>query len=146
MLSMRLATSQAVSTSRSSSSSACEDFTRAYIHGEEALDCKLRKADVPSRVRGRFCVNRENRNVTSGSPTTREVSHRGSNLVLGFPTASCGHIALICRGSCSLPAAFHQKHTEIRGQRLSVELPHHQCDLTSMVGGRFARCPSSAPI
>ena len=33
------------------------------------------------------------------------------------------------------PAAFHQKHMEIRGQRLNVELPHHQCDLTSMVGG-----------
>jgi hypothetical protein len=44
-------------------------------------------------------------------------------------------IALICRGSCSLAAAFHQKHMEIRGQRLNVELPHHQCDLTWMVGG-----------
>jgi hypothetical protein len=73
--------------------------------------------------------------VRCGLPTTREVSHRGSNLVLGPPTASCGQIALICRGNCSLPAAFHQKHMEIRGQRLSVELPHHQCDLTSMVGG-----------
>ena len=43
MRSLRLATSQEVSTSRSSSSSACEDVTRACIHGEEALDCKLRR-------------------------------------------------------------------------------------------------------
>ena len=80
-------------------------------------------------------IGRGRRRVIDELPTTREVSHRGSNLVLGPPTASCGQIALICRGSCSLPAAFHQKHMEIRGQRLSVELPHHQCDLTSMVGG-----------
>ena len=32
-------------------------------------------------------------------------------------------------------AAFHQKHMEVRGQRLSVKLPHHRCDLTSMVSG-----------
>jgi hypothetical protein len=32
-------------------------------------------------------------------------------------------------------AAFHQKHMEVRGQRLGVKLSHHQCDLTSMVSG-----------
>src|SRR5260370_23613713 len=44
--------------------------------------------------------------VRYGLPTTREVSHRGSNLVLVPPTASCGQIALICRDSCSFAAAF----------------------------------------
>ena len=34
-----------------------------------------------------------------------------------------------------LAAAFHQKHVEVRGQRLGVKLPHHGCDLTSMVSG-----------
>jgi hypothetical protein len=35
----------------------------------------------------------------------------------------------------SLAAAFHQKDMEVRGQKLGVKLPHHQCDLTSMVSG-----------
>jgi hypothetical protein len=35
----------------------------------------------------------------------------------------------------SLAAAFNQKHMEVRGQRLGVKLPHHHCDLTSMVSG-----------
>ena len=34
-----------------------------------------------------------------------------------------------------LSAAFQQKHMEVRGQRLGAKLPHHQCDLTPMVGG-----------
>src|ERR1700722_11389752 len=34
-----------------------------------------------------------------------------------------------------LAAAFHQKHVKVRGQRVGVKLPHHGCDLTSMVSG-----------
>src|SRR5258707_339629 len=40
---------------------------------------------------------------------------------------------LLC--SRSLAAAFHQKHMEVRGQRLGSKLPHHQCDLTPVVSG-----------
>jgi hypothetical protein len=40
---------------------------------------------------------------------------------------------LLCIGS---PAAgLHQKHGEVRGERLSAKLPHHECDLTPMVSG-----------
>jgi len=39
----------------------------------------------------------------------------------------------MCRRS--LAAAFHKKHMEVRGQGFGVKLPHHQCDLTSMVSG-----------
>ena len=43
----------------------------------------------------------------------------------------------MCRRS--LAAAFRQKHMEVRGQRLGVKLPHHQCDLTSMVSGMVGK-------
>ena len=39
----------------------------------------------------------------------------------------------------NLAAAFRQKHMEVRGQRLGVKLPHHQCDLTSMVSGMVGK-------
>ena len=42
------------------------------------------------------------------------------------------HCVLAC---CRSLAAFHQKHMEVRGHGLGVKLPHHQCDLTSMVSG-----------
>jgi hypothetical protein len=35
----------------------------------------------------------------------------------------------------SLAVAFYQKHMEVRSHRLGVKLPHHHCDLTSMVSG-----------
>jgi hypothetical protein len=30
---------------------------------------------------------------------------------------------------------FRQKQVKVRGSRLGAKLPHHQCDLTSMVRG-----------
>jgi hypothetical protein len=32
-------------------------------------------------------------------------------------------------------AALHQKHGEVRGERFGGNLPHHERDLTPMVGG-----------
>jgi len=34
-----------------------------------------------------------------------------------------------------LVTPFHQKYVEVSGYWLSAKLPHHQCDLTTMVGG-----------
>jgi hypothetical protein len=36
---------------------------------------------------------------------------------------------------CRILAVFYPEHMEVRGQRLDVKLPHHQCDLTSMGNG-----------
>jgi hypothetical protein len=31
--------------------------------------------------------------------------------------------------------ALQEKHMEVRGERLGVKLPQHECNLTSMVSG-----------
>jgi hypothetical protein len=48
-------------------------------------------------------------------------------------TVGIAQRGLMCRRRLAL--AFNQKHMEVGGQRLDVKLPHHQCDLTSMVSG-----------
>ena len=75
--------------------------------GQEFIHFLLRKADKPT-------VNLPATNVARSASVWRDE-------------------ALLHRRGVA--RTFHQEHVEVRGHRLSTQLPHHQSDLASVVSG-----------